>query len=59
MTEFASNAAASAFIDLFVFMINYEFESRRSFDLVSNEEFVRKRIQNRKASNIIEKMKSI
>jgi hypothetical protein len=59
MTEFASNAAAFAFIDLFAFMINYEFESRMSFDFVSNEESVRERIQNKKASNIIEKMKSI
>jgi hypothetical protein len=59
MTEFASNAAASAFIDLFVFMTNYEFESRMSFDLVSNEKSVRKRILNKKTSNIIEKMKSI
>jgi hypothetical protein len=59
MTEFASNVAVSAFIDLFVFMINYEFKSRMSFDLVSNEEFVRERIQSKKASNIIEKKKSI
>jgi hypothetical protein len=59
MTEFASNAAASAYIHLFVFMTNYEFESRMSFDLVSNEESVRKRIQDKEASNITEKMKSI
>jgi hypothetical protein len=44
MTKFASSAAAFAFIDLFVFMINYEFESRMSFDFVLNEESVRKRI---------------
>jgi hypothetical protein len=32
MIEFALNAATSAFIELFVFMINYDFESRMNFD---------------------------
>jgi hypothetical protein len=32
MTEFVSNVATSTFTKLFVFMINYEFESRMSFD---------------------------
>jgi hypothetical protein len=59
MIEFASNAATSAFIELFVFMTNYEFEPRMSFDSVSNEEFVRERIQDQKASNITDKMKII
>ncbi len=59
MTEFASNAAISIFTELFVFMTNYEFESRMSFDSISNEEFVKKRIQDKKASNIIDKMKNI
>jgi hypothetical protein len=59
MTEFASNAAISIFIELFAFMINYEFESRMSFDSISNEEFVKERIQDKKASDIIDKMKSI
>ncbi len=59
MTEFASNAAISAFTELFAFMTNYEFESRMSFDSISNEEFVRERIQDQKASDIIDKMKNI
>jgi hypothetical protein len=40
-------------------MINYEFASRMSFDLISNEEFVNERIQDKKALNIIDKMKNI
>ncbi len=59
MTEFAFNAAVSTFIELFAFMINYEFASRMSFDLISNEEFVNERIQDKKALNIIDKMKNI
>jgi hypothetical protein len=59
MTEFAFNAAVSTFTELFAFMTNYEFESRMSFDSISNEEFVRERIQDQKASNIIDKMKNI
>ncbi len=59
MTEFASNVAISIFIELFAFMTNYEFESRMSFDSVSNEEFVRERIQDKKASDITDKMKNI
>jgi hypothetical protein len=45
MIEFAFNAIISTFTELFVFMINNEFESRMSFDSISNEEFVKKRIQ--------------
>jgi hypothetical protein len=59
MTEFASNAAILIFTELFAFMTNYEFESRMSFDSISNEEFVKERIQDKKASNIIDKMKNI
>ncbi len=59
MIEFASNAATSIFIELFVFMTNYEFESRMNFDWISNEEFVRERIQDQKTSDIIDKMKNI
>jgi hypothetical protein len=40
-------------------MINYEFESRMSFDSIANEEFVRERIQDQKASDITDKMKDI
>jgi hypothetical protein len=42
-------------------MTNYEFESRMSFDsLIENDqELIKKRIQDKKAFDIIEKMKSI
>jgi hypothetical protein len=59
MTEFALNAAISIFTELSAFMTNYEFESRMSFDSVSNEESVRERIQDKKASDITDKMKII
>jgi hypothetical protein len=59
MTEFAFNAAVSTFTELSAFMTNYEFESRMSFDSVSNEEFVKERIQDQKASDITDKMKDI
>ncbi len=59
MTEFAFNAAVSTFTELFAFMTNYEFESRMSFDSVANEEFVKERIQDQKASDIIDIMKDI
>ncbi len=61
MIEFVSNVATSALIELFAFMTNYEFESRMSFDssIEDDQESIRKRIQDKKASDIIEKMKSI
>jgi hypothetical protein len=59
MTEFAFNAAIFVFTELFAFMINYEFESRMSFDLVSTEESIKERIFNKKTFDIIEKMKNI
>jgi hypothetical protein len=61
MTEFASNAAISVSIKLSVFMTNYEFESRMSFDLSTkdNQASSRERILTRKNSDIIAKMRSI
>jgi ribosomal protein S17E len=63
MTEFASNVATSTFIELFVFMTNYEFESRMSFDssnVETNDRLSeRERILTQKATIIIEKMKNI
>jgi hypothetical protein len=61
MIEFVFNAAIFAFTELFVFMTNYEFESRMSFDLFEEDKSksARKRILSRKDSNIIEKMKNI
>ncbi len=59
MTEFVFNAAIFVSTELFVFMINYEFESRMSFDSVSIEKSTKERIQSKKVFNIIEKIKSI
>jgi hypothetical protein len=65
MIEFASNAATSAFIELFVFMTNYEYESRMSFDSsnsanVAQERLsIKKRVLTQKDASIVEKMKNI
>jgi hypothetical protein len=66
ITEFVSNAATSAFIELFVFMTNYDFELRMSFDSsnsnddVSRERLLAKeRILMQKAVIIEEKMRDI
>jgi hypothetical protein len=63
MTKFVSNAAISAFTELFAFMTNYEFESRMSFDSLQHETIDRlsakKRILTQKAVIIIDKMKNI
>ncbi len=63
IAEFALNAVTSAFIELFVFMTNYEFESRMSFDSsninINDRLSARKRILTQKANTIIDKMKNI
>ncbi len=61
MIEFAFNAVIFVSTELFVFMTNYEFESRMFFDssLKDNHRSIKKRIFNRKDSNIINKMKNI
>ncbi len=59
MIEFAFKAATFAFIDLFVFMTNYDFESRMSFDSISVEELIKERVLDKKAFVITEKMKNI
>jgi hypothetical protein len=63
MIEFAFNAAISTFTELFAFMINYEFESRMSFDSSDTENVNRlsakKRILTQKAKKIFDKMKNI
>jgi hypothetical protein len=61
MAEFVSNVATSASTELFAFMTNYEFESRMSFDssIENDQGSVREQIQDKKASDIIEKMRSI
>jgi predicted metal-dependent hydrolase len=66
MTEFVSNAATSAFIELFVFMTNYDFESRMSFDSSNSNDDVfrerlsaKERILTQKAAIITKKMRDI
>jgi hypothetical protein len=63
MIEFAFNSAISTFTELFAFMINYEFESRMSFDSSDIENVDRlsakKRILTQKAKTIFDKMKNI
>jgi hypothetical protein len=59
MIEFASNVITSAFAKLFVFLANYEFESRMSFDSINIENTIRKRILIKKAFDITKKMKNI
>jgi hypothetical protein len=64
MIEFVSNAVTSTFTELFVFMTNYEFESRMSFES-SNSNNSRKRLSARKrvltqrTENIAKKMRNI
>ncbi len=63
MTKFVSNAITFAFIELSVFMTNYEFESRMSFDSLNidtNDRLSdRERILTQKTATIIEKMRDI
>jgi hypothetical protein len=63
MIEFVFNAAISIFIELSVFMTNYEFESRMNFDSLNTETNDRlsdkKRLLTRKTITIVEKMKNI
>jgi hypothetical protein len=61
MTEYAFNAIIFVFIDIFVFMTNYDFESRMSFDLIESLEsrFVKERILRIKEVDMTKKMKEI
>jgi hypothetical protein len=61
MTEYASNAIIFVFIDIFVFMTNYDFESRMSFDLIESLESrsVRERILRIKEVDMTKKMKEV
>jgi hypothetical protein len=64
MIEFVFNAVTSTFIELFVFMTNYEFESRMSFQSSNTNDLrerlsTRKRVLTQKAENIAEKMRDI
>jgi hypothetical protein len=66
MIEFVSNAATFVFTELFVFMTNYDFESRMSFDSsnsnddVSQERLsIKERMLTQKAIIIAKKMQNI
>jgi hypothetical protein len=61
MTEYASNAIIFVFIDIFVFMTNYDFESRMSFDLIESLESrsVKERILRIKEVDMTKKMKEV
>jgi hypothetical protein len=64
MTEFVFNAVTSTFIELFVFMTNYEFESRMSFESSNSNDSrerlsARERVLTQKTENIAEKMRDI
>jgi hypothetical protein len=59
MIEYASNAIIFVSIDIFAFMINYDFESRMNFDSINSSESARERILQIKKINIAQKMKEI
>jgi hypothetical protein len=63
MTKFAFNVATFVSVDLFSFMINYDYELRMSFNSSNVETinwlFVKERILTHKIETIIEKMKKI
>jgi hypothetical protein len=63
MTKLVSNAVTFAFIELSIFMTNYEFESRMNFNSLNTETNDRlsnkKRILTQKTTIIIKKMKDI
>jgi hypothetical protein len=63
MIEFVFNAVISTFTELSIFMTNYEFESRMSFNSLNIETNERlsdkKRILTQKTTIIVEKMKNI
>jgi hypothetical protein len=59
MIEYALKTIIFASIDIFAFMINYDFESRMSFNLINSSESTRERILQIKKVNIAKKMKEI
>jgi outer membrane cobalamin receptor len=59
MIEFALNVTTCTFTELSVFLANYEFESRMSFDSINIEDTVRERILIKKAFDITKKMRNI
>jgi hypothetical protein len=61
MIEYASNAIIFAFIEIFAFMINYDFESRMSFDFIKSSQLqsIKERILQAKEINIAKKMQKV
>jgi hypothetical protein len=59
MIEFASNVTTFAFTKLFVFLTNYEFESKMNFDSIDIENTIKERILIKKTFDITKKMKNI
>ncbi len=60
MTEFVSNAITLTFTELFVFMTNYEFESRMSFESSNSNNSrerlsVKERVLTQRTENIAKK----
>ncbi len=60
MIEYVFNASIFAIIQIFSFLINYEFESRMSFDSsLSEEDIVREKVQRIREREIVFIMKKI
>jgi hypothetical protein len=61
MIEYASNAIISAFTEIFAFMINYDFESRMSFNFIDSFKLqsIRERILQVKEVNIVDKIQKM
>jgi hypothetical protein len=64
MIEFVFNAVILTFIELFVFITNYDFESRMNFKSLNSNNSrellsIKKRVLTQKTKNIAEKMKNI
>jgi hypothetical protein len=59
MTEYASNAIVFVSTDISAFMINYDFESRMSFDSIESFESTRERILKARGVNMTKKMQKV
>jgi hypothetical protein len=59
MIEYASNATIFAFFEISVFMMNYDFELKISFNSINSSELARERIIQFKEINIAEKLQKM
>jgi hypothetical protein len=59
MTEYAFNAIVFVSTDISAFMINYDFESRMSFDSIESFESTRERILKARGVNMTKKMQKV